>query len=252
MTHLYVYAAVAGRPAAKALTGVPAMPDGSAPRFLPLDRGVSLIVADVSSSTYDTQTLEARLADLDWVSRAGAAHHAVSDALVESLVVLPFRLFTIFSNEATARATLRESASRIKNALNRVKGRQEWVLRIGCPDPVRREPATGSKVTSPATSGTSFLRAKADARRDETERAARVVTDAAAVFDKLRLLADDAKTRPVEVGTTLLLDAAFLIADEATSAFQQTLTAAAAGLLRDGCPVSLTGPWPPYSFASLD
>jgi hypothetical protein len=265
LTHLYVYAAVAGQPTPRALNALPAMPDGGPPRILALDDRVSLIVADVSSDVYNAEQLTTHLADLEWVSRCGAAHHAVSDKLAESYAVLPFRLFTLFSSEAKALSALRKTTTRIAKALDRVKGRQEWVLRIGRPDPARLaagdEPKTGrtaakAKGTATAatssTSGTSFLRAKADARREAAERDARVKTDAAAVFDKLLAMADDATARPVEPAGGLLLDAAFLIRSVDTEAFRDALTEAAAGLLRDGCPVTLTGPWPPYSFASLE
>jgi hypothetical protein len=267
LTHLYVYAAVAGQPKPRAVKALPAMPDGAPPRIVALDDHVSLIVSDVSSDVYNAEQLTTRLADLDWVSRCGAAHHAVSDKLAESHAVLPFRLFTMFSSEAKALSALRKSGTRITKALDRVKGRQEWVLRVGRPDPARigagDKPKTGRTVSkakakgavtaaASSTTGTSFLRAKADARREAAERAARVQTDAAAVFDKLRTMADDATSRPVEPAGALVLDAAFLVRSGDTDAFRDALTEAAAGLLRDGCPVTLTGPWPPYSFASLE
>jgi hypothetical protein len=248
--HLYVYAVVAGRPGARVMSGLPALPDGGAPRVLPLDDATSLIVADVSSATYNAESLETRLADLDWVARCGAAHHAVSDGLVTSHVLLPFRLFTIFSSEAKAIATLKKSKSRIAKALSRVKGRQEWVLRIGTPDPARMAPSEQPTVAT--ESGTTFLQGKAAARRASAERAERTSAEAAVVFDALREIADDAAARPIEPGMNLLLDAAFLVAKRRTTALQKRLTETAGGLLNDGCAVSLTGPWPPYSFASLD
>lgn len=248
-----MYAAVAGQLNPRAVSGLPAMPQGAPPRIFSLGDSVSLIVSDVSSTTYNAESLEAQLADLDWVSRCGAAHHGVSDALAESHAVLPFRLFTIFSSEAKALATLRKAKARIEKALARVQGRQEWVLRIARPDPASIDAGdAGRRAARGAPSGTSFLRAKADARREETERAARVATDTVAVFERLRAIADDATARPVEPANTVLLDAAFLVPAAQMGAFQQALSEAAAGLLGDGCPVSLTGPWPPYSFASLD
>jgi Gas vesicle synthesis protein GvpL/GvpF len=266
LTHLYVYAAVAGQPKPRAVKALPAVPDGAPPRILSLDDRVSLIVSDVSSTTYNTEQLTKQLADLDWVSRCGAAHHAVADKLAESHAVLPFRLFSVFSSEAKALAALRKTKTRIAKALDRVKGRQEWVLRITRPDPARIGMGdvrkTGARKTpkgrvgvaaaASTPSGTTFLRAKADARREAAERATRVKADAAAVFDKLRTMADDATARPVEPANALLLDAAFLVPTLDTEAFHQALTDAAAGLLRDGCAVTLTGPWPPYSFASLE
>ena len=259
--HVYVYAVVSGRPSARVLSRLPTLPDGSIPRSIALDDEMCLVVADVPSAIYNAEALEPKLADLEWVSRCGAAHHAVADALVESHVVLPFRFFTLFSSDAKATATLRKAKARLAKALARVKGRQEWVLRIGKPDPARRAPPParpdrpdrpGQPDQPDPNSGTGFLHAKASARRQETERNARIAGDAAAAFEILRGMSDETAARPIPPGTTLLLDAAFLVPKRRTVALQRALADAAASLLREGCPVSLTGPWPPYSFASLD
>jgi hypothetical protein len=267
--HLYVYTVVERQPSARELKRLPSMPHGDPPRIVALDDDLSVIVADVPASTYAATALEARLSDLDWVAKCGAAHHSVADVLSDSHVVLPFRLFTIFSTEQKALTTLRRARPRIRKALARVKGRKEWVLRIGLPTDARRDTErakvgepTGSRSGLPtearhrhterAKVGTDFLRAKADARKQEAERAVRVKKDAVAVFETLRELADETTMRPIEPGTNLLIDAAFLVGTRQTSRLQQALKRAATGLLRDGCPVSLTGPWPPYSFASVD
>jgi Gas vesicle synthesis protein GvpL/GvpF len=133
-----------------------------------------------------------------------------------------------------------------------VKGREEWVLRIGTPDP-RRATAAGqpSRAGADAPSGTAFLRAKADARRLARERTKRAAADAMRVFETLRKVADQATTRPVEPGLNVLLDAALLVKRRNVPALRRLLARAAAGLLEEGCPVSLTGPWPAYSFAAL-
>lgn len=217
---------------------------------------MSLVVADVPADSFAAKAIEARLSDLDWVSRCGAAHHAVPDALNESHAVIPLRLFTMFSTEAKALSTFRKSKARIARALARVKGRQEWVLRIGRPDPgkvvarpqARPVPSQGGD----GKTGTSFLQAKAGVKRDRSERARRVATEAARVFERLDALADASTARPIPPGTNLLLDAAFLIPKRRTAALQRTLSEQAQVLLDDGCQISLTGPWPPYSFASID
>jgi hypothetical protein len=217
---------------------------------------MSLVVADVPSESFDAKTIEARLNDLDWVSRCGAAHHAVPDALIDLQAVIPLRLFTLFSSEARALSAFRKSRSRIARALARVKGRQEWVLRIGRPDPGKTVARPDVRTMVPGSgdgkSGTSFLQAKADVKRGRSERARRVATEAARVFERLGALADASTARPIPPGTSLLLDAAFLIPKRRTARLQRTLTKHAQVLLDDGCQISLTGPWPPYSFASID
>ena len=234
------------------------MPEGSAPRAVSLGAGPSLIVSDVPSLTYSPETLEPKLADLDWVSAAGAAHHQVVDALSDAgAVVLPFRLFTLFSSEARAVASFDGSRAAMTRAFDRVRGKQEWVLRIGKPEPSTRSDRSvhggpAEPRSSAPSSGTGFLQAKADAKREAAERAIRVKEDAVSAFAALEKLAELSKTRPVEGSGNLLLDAAFLVAPTRVEAMRDALTRQAERLLRDGCAVSLTGPWPPYSFASMD
>jgi hypothetical protein len=251
-TAVYAYAVVDGRPAARLVSTLAAIPDAARPRVLDLGDDRSLIVSDVPQDRYNTETIESRLHDLDWVALCGTAHHAVADALAADLVVLPLRLFTIFSSEGNAIAALRRARARIGKALGRVRGRKEWVLRIGRPDPARVQPASSKRLPPASQSGTSFLRGKADARREQAERAARAHADAARVFALLAKVADEAETRPTPQAANLLLDAAFLVGTRRTATFRRTLANAAPGLLRDGCAVSLTGPWPPYSFATLE
>jgi hypothetical protein len=248
---VYVYAAVEGGLPADALASVPAMPGGSPPHAVAVDDRCSLVLSNVPAHIYSGAAIDERLRDLDWVSNAGAAHHAVVDALAARRVVLPFRLFTLFSSRQIALDTIGRLRGDIERAFERVRGRQEWVLRVARPDPSRSE-ATAITERDQPTTGTTFLQAKALARRAEADRAARVAHDVVTLFETLQPLADAASSRPVQAGEGVLLDAAFLIAADGVDAFRDALTAAAAGLLRDGCPITFTGPWPPYSFASLD
>jgi hypothetical protein len=250
--YVYVYCAVSGAVNARALSRLPALPDGSAPRVLRVADDISLVVADVAAKTYRAGAVEARLTDLDWVGRCGTAHHAVADALVARHTVAPVRPFTLFASEARARETFAGLAGDLRQAFERVTGKTEWVLRIGTPEPTRMTVADERGRSNEVTSGTSFLEQKAAAKRAATQLAARVRHDAAAVYEALKKVADVSNERATEPGTGLLLDAAFLVPVRDTTAFKRVLEAEAKGLLRDGCRVSLTGPWPPYSFVSLD
>jgi hypothetical protein len=230
------------------------MPGGGAPRVLPLTATTSLIVASVPADTYKSGVIESRLTDLDWVARCGTAHHAVSDELATKHTVVPFRLFTLFSSEARVLSTLGRRQARIDEALEHVKGKSEWVLRVAKPGATG---ATGATRATGATgaagaSGTSFLQRKAAARQAAAEAATRVREGVTTTFDTLADIAAESKARPIDPALGLLLDAAFLVSSRQLPAFKRALTAAAAPLLEEGCRVSLTGPWPPYSFVSLD
>jgi hypothetical protein len=227
------------------------MPDGDAPRAVSLTQDITLVASDVPATTYRTETIESRLQDLDWVARCGAAHHGVADGLAPKYTVVPFRLFTLFSSEEKAVATLSRAARRIDEALEAVKGKAEWVLRITKPDPALAMSAEGAPAGAPATAGTSFLAQKAAAKHAAADLAARIRRDVGGVFATLAEIADRSTERAVEPATGLLLDAAFLVPSGQITAFKRALENGARELLRSGCRVSLTGPWPPYSFAAL-
>ncbi len=224
------------------------MPDGSAPHLVPLTRTVSLIVADVPAKSYRAGAIESRLRDLDWVSRCGSAHHAVADALALAHTVVPLRLFTLFSSEESARATLGAASARIAAAIERVRGKAEWVLHIGPPDPAGT--ARSSAGHAPPTTGTSFLAQKAAVKRAASDLAAIVRDDAQRTVERLAAAASEVSRRK-DAAAGLLVDAAFLVPARGAAAFKRELSHAAERLLAAGCRVSLTGPWPPYSFVDI-
>ncbi len=228
------------------------MPDGDAPRAVSLTKDITLVASDVPAATYRTETIESRLQDLDWVARCGAAHHGVADALAPKYTVVPFRLFTLFSSEKKAVATLSRAAKRIDDALETVKGKTEWVLRITKPDPALAASGEAAPAGAPATSGTSFLAQKAAVKQAAADLAARIRRNVGEVFTKLDEIADRSNERSVEPATGLLLDAAFLVRSGRITTFKRALENGARELLRSGCRVSLTGPWPPYSSVALE
>jgi hypothetical protein len=243
-----VYCAVRGVPASRSVTKLPAMPGGDPPRVLPLNDAISLIVSDVPADTYASGVLESRLSDLDWVAQCGTAHHAVADEIVQKHTLVPFRLFTLFSSDAKAVATLGRRARAIDAALKRVSGRGEWVLKIS--KPTRGAESAGG--AGGPSSGTSFLQKKAAAKQAATETAKRVREGAVATYDTLAGMAAESTYREVDGGAGLVLDASFLVPTRQLEAFKSALSTTAAGLLEAGCRVSLTGPWPPYSFVAFE
>src|SRR6266705_507350 len=72
-----------------------------------------LAVADAPLSRYGEETINSRLSDLDWVSRAAVAHEAVVEAFIDAAAVLPMKLFTIFTNDERALEHLRGEQGRI-------------------------------------------------------------------------------------------------------------------------------------------
>lgn len=208
-----------------------------------------LVVGDAPLGRFDEASISRTIANLDQVSRAAVAHEAVVESFISANAVLPMKLFTIFTSDARAVQHVSTDRARLDRVLRRVMKHDEWGVRVA----VARVQARGASTTSSrGPTGASFL-AKKKAQRDQkaefAERSREVV---AGLYDRLAGHAGQATRRaatdiPLANGP-LLLDAAFLVPRSRTVRFQATVASQARRLHDEGYRVSLSGPWPPYSF----
>jgi hypothetical protein len=220
---------------------------------LDLDRGLFLVVSDAPLARYGEEAIQRGLSDLDWVSRAAVAHERIVESFIDAAAVLPMKLFTIFNNDERALEHVRRDRGRIDALLKRLTNHHEWGVRVVL-DRTRAAAAKPARRTaaSTATSGAAYLTRK-KAQRDATmELAERARETVAALYDRMAARARAATRRsatelPAQ-GGPLLLDAAFLVPRTRSRAFQGLVAREARSLSRQGYGVSLTGPWPPYTF----
>jgi hypothetical protein len=209
-----------------------------------------MIVADAPAGRFGEDDINRNIANVDWVSRIAVAHEAVVASFIGADAVLPMKLFTIFINDERAAAHLSAERAQIERLLGRVAKHDEWGIRVVLDG---RKPARAHTAKA-APSGASYLTRKKtqrDARAELVERSREV---AAGLFDRLAAMGSDARRRPASEmpvkGSPLLLDAAFLVPRSHAARFRSTIAQQAKALRPRGYTVSLTGPWPPYSFMS--
>ena len=250
----YVYCVVAADKRPR-LTRVPAgLPGTGRVRLLDVEPDLFVAVADAPLDRYGEAAINRGLGDLDWVSRAAIAHEAVVESFVGETAVLPMKLFTIFMSDDRVLAHVRGDRQRIAAVVRRVANHQEWGVRVVLDRTRAQASPHRTKAARPraAASGLAYL-AEKKAQRD---RAAELSTSArqtvADLFDRLSARARDARRRtaselPME-GGPLLLDAAFLVPRARAAAFQTLTAREAKALERQGYGLTVTGPWPPYTF----
>ena len=132
-TYVYCLVAAARRPRATRTPGLA----GAGPVRL-VEQGSTargrlkkwLVVSDVPLDRYGESAINAKLSDLDWVSRAAVAHEAVVESFIGAAALVPMKLFTIFADDARAAARLGAQHDRINAALERVRGRVELGVRV--------------------------------------------------------------------------------------------------------------------------
>jgi len=164
--------------------------------------------------------------------------------------VLPMKLFTIFKSDERAFEDVRSQRARIAALVKRVANQQEWGIRVVLDR--ARAAAAPKASTAAARTGASYLAQKKAQRDAAKELASRARDTVAAVFDRLAARASDAKRRsaselPAQSGP-LLLDAAFLVPRARAATFKTLAARESKALARHGYGLTLSGPWPPYTF----
>ncbi len=272
---VYVYCVV--RCATKPGIAVPEarLPNAGAPRLLPLGVRTWLVVADVPLDIYGERAVERGLQDLDWIAACGVAHQAMVDACLRNDAVVPMKVFTIFTSAKRARHEMRRHGDRLRTVMHQVAGCVEWGVRVTrAAQPARdlermttqawmqqatmkvaRMSSTTARTSAAAAaggrSGRAFLEAKVRQRNSLREAGAVLDQHVRALADTLGGVTRDVRYRDPTRGTVpVLLDASYLVPRQAERRFRAQVRIKSQPLLARGCRVTVTGPWPAYSFVS--
>jgi hypothetical protein len=216
--------------------------------------GLVAIAGDVPLAQFGEAALRRNLEDLDWLEQTARAHHAVIEAVAKERTVVPMRLATVYRSDEGVAGMLRERAADLQEALARVTGRSEWGIKayVAMP-PDQEQPNDAGQEDGALGPGAAYLRrrrAQLTARSDARQQA---LASARAVYDELGQLSVAARIYPPQspelVGrsASMVLNAAYLVADERAEAFAAAVTDLAAA--HPSVQLTLTGPWPAYSFA---
>jgi hypothetical protein len=253
-TATYLYCLVRADKA-PSLRAVPAgVPGAKPPRAIDAGRGLWLVAADAPLDRYGEKPIEEKLQDLDWVSSVALPHEAVVEHMSRTATVVPMKLFTLFRSDARALEHIGKQRKRLDRLVERLEGREEWGVRMTLDEvaAVRRARSEAAAAAKGKTGAAFLLRKKKE--QDATKE---LLTNARAradeLFEALTAKSDDARRRPPppgELGTRVLLDAAFLLPRGKAKPFQTAVRAQAQKLARHGYQLVLTGPWPPYNFVA--
>ncbi|HEY1910330.1 MAG TPA: GvpL/GvpF family gas vesicle protein [Vicinamibacterales bacterium] len=248
LTYVYCVVAAKRRPAlARNLKGLPGT---GRVRLLDVDAGLFAVVADAPRVRYSEAAIRRGLADLEWVSRAAVGHERVVESFIGERAVLPMKLFTIFTDDARAIDHVRSERARIHAFVKRVANQQEWGVRVTLDR--NRALTAASGAAGAEVSGAAYLVRKKkhrDAAIELVEHGRETVAD---LYDRLAARSRLAKRRPAsDVAAQdgpMLLDAAFLVPRARSTSFRALVVREARALSRSGYGLTISGPWPPYTF----
>jgi hypothetical protein len=214
--------------------------------------GLAAIVEDVSRLEFGAAALRANLEDLDWLDRTARAHHRVISAAAGRGPVVPMRLATVYSRDEGVTGTLRERAADLREALGRLRARSEWGVKAYAADPHRSADPAPAAGQGPGAAYLQRRRAQLAARQDGL---AAATASAQVVHAELERVSVAARLHPPQSArltgqrATMVLNAAYLVADERAHEFAIAVTGLT--VRHQDVRLSLTGPWPAYSFAGV-
>ncbi|HKN93456.1 MAG TPA: GvpL/GvpF family gas vesicle protein [Thermoleophilaceae bacterium] len=224
--------------------------------------GLVALVSRVPRAEFGEAPLRQNLNDLDWLERVARAHEAVLDAALEQSTIVPLRLCTLYESEEGVRQMLEHEAAALREAIDLLRGRQEWSVKVIVdPDRLSAEAHARSEqaqafeheLEGVGGGGAYMLRRRLERHlREASESLAREL--AHDVHGRLEERALDAVTRAPQNRELsghegeMILNAAYLVDAERVNELRDLVAQLEAQHETLGARIELSGPWPPYNF----
>jgi hypothetical protein len=244
-TGLYAFAVIPPRPVD--LTGLAGI-DGRSPLRIIQHADLGLVVSEMPLDLMDDVS-EDDLSETGPLATLARRHDDVVRSVFEHGPVLPLRFGTVVADDDGARRLLDEQGSRARRRLEHLDTHREWGVRLN--REVAEQPTGEDEASRRQMTGTSYLasrRAALQKAQDEEQQKAALTEQ---VEQALRDYAVDAVRRGGGPGSGVLTDVAYLVPVDAEDRFLDAAGRLGSEVSREHLTLEVTGPWPPYSFASL-
>lgn len=189
--------------------------------------------------------LEKNMEDLEWLAAASVRHQQVVSEISALGDVLPARFGTVFLSVDSLLQHVQQNHEFLTTALQRISGCDEWGIKVFA------EPQRAKKAAVSAASGADYLKQKASLHRTRTQ--VREDAEITALVSELREVSNDtAPSGKVSSGQPgLQWQGAFLVPRKNRQKLQRILERFAAKWSSEKR-IDCSGPWPPYSFVSMN
>jgi len=244
--------------------------DGKGEIFTIIHGGLEAVVSRVSLLKFASEEIRKKaVEDLNWIREKAVIHEDVIEEAMGgvdgSLNAIPMRFGIIFKDKSGLKETLDRDHAKIKRLLNKIRGKQEWSIKIYLTDSERFE------LTVKEKSEEIRLKEKEIASMPEgmayfmEEELKEIVGNEANkelngmledIFGKLgEGAAESIKTKTLDREMTgkaerMVFNAAFLVHADKIDSFNKTIESIDDEIEAKGLRLEYSGPWPPFNFTN--
>lgn len=204
--------------------------------------------------------------DPKWLEEKVMHHNNVISRFAEKSAVVPMKFGTIYKTEKTLEAMLEENYQGFLEIILNLDGKEEWGVKVFCDINKFKDHLTHTNenikdidaaMKDKSEGAAYFLKRKREGLISE-ESEKKMNEQASFIHEKLSKIADRNclnKLQPRELTTKeaeMILNGAYLILKESVPEFKSKVTNLQSSYVDSGLELEVSGPWPSYSFASLE
>ncbi len=250
----YVYCVV---PATLELADLPKGIDNSAVHTVS-SGALAALTCSLDGASYESDIIAEKIGDPEWLAPRAVAHDALVTWAGDRGPVVPLPMWVMFTDDSGVSRMLVDREREFMDALARVRGAREFCVRIAADRTALAAAAEQmdtalaglERQVSLAAPGEAYLlgRKLAEARKAATRNAAVRIADESHHALSQESRSDVARATPAASEQGVILDGAYLVADENYEQFRTVLTGLMGMFEPAGVHFDFTGPWPPYHF----
>ena len=225
-----------------------------------------VIVKFVSESEFSEENFKKNLSDIQWVELNTREHISVISLIMESGTVIPFNFGTIYNSEASLKKFVTNYSGSLIENFDNLAGKEEWSVKIYCDrkvlckqiDELSEKAAALEKQILASSPGKAFLleKKKTELTKNEIDRLCKKYGQE--YYDKFKILSEATflnNLLPKDIAgreDSMILNASFLISKNKLAEFKNTVDVLKKKDVNSGFFIDATGPWPLFSFISIN
>lgn len=227
---------------------------------------VTAIVCSIDSETHSEEDLKDKIEnDMEWLQEKAFHHHETVLMVSKMYTIVPLKFCTLYKSEDSLRDTIEGNRNKLLSTFSKLKGNEEWNLKIFCNDKELREEVSSSnpaieekrKEISELPKGRQFFEKKKIDQLIDQELENEKNRICEEVHEKLKEKAIEGSVKKnwgkdvTGRKENMAWNSVFLIAEDKVDLFTDEVNRYKEELGKSGWSFEASGPWPPYHFSSF-